>query len=360
MFKIEVTIKKRSRELPYSGFIIPLSSIIISILISLIILGFYNVNPEKFFKVFTTALISPSSVRYAIPLTLSGVGLAVAYKANVWNIGAEGQILAGALAASGLALYYIPPTMPSEVAILILYISAFLAGSLTALIPAILKALYDVNEVLSTLMINYVMMQIVNYLVYGPWRGKKEYGYPRTDIFPDNTILPQLEIGGLKTTINIPTLILTIASAILMYVILFKTKWGYEIRVYGLSEEAARYGGLEIWKIIILVMVISGGLAGLAGAGEVLGVYKQLIRAERVSAGFGYTAIIVAWLGNLNPLGILLSGYFIGVLVSMGYTLQIFTGVPYGTVNIFTGTLLLTLISLDFLSKYSPVIRVRR
>ena len=358
--RIDISIKKRSKPLPYSDYIIPVASIVISIIISLGILALYGVSPDTLFNVLKNALTSPSSIRYSIPLILSGVGLAIAYKANVWNIGAEGQILAGSLVASGLALYYIPMGMNHYLASIILYTSAFAAGALLAFIPAILKARYNVNEVLSTLMLNYVMIQIVNYLVYGPWRGRKEYGYPRTDIFPDNVLSPSLQIYGFKTTINLYTLVLALSSSVLMYIFLYKTKWGYEIRVFGSSVEAAKYSGIESGRVIIIVMLISGGLAGLAGAGEVLGIYKQLIRAERVSAGFGYTAIIVAWLGKLNPLGALLAGYFIGVLVSTGYTLQIFTGLPYGAINIFTGTLLLTLISLDFLAKYTPVIRLRR
>ena len=356
--KVEFTIKRRPQKLKYSNIIVPIGSIIISLVLSEVILLVYGIDPSVLFKVLGISFLSFSSVRYAIPLILSGVGLAIVYKANVWNIGAEGQILAGAMAASGLALFYIPHYLNPVISITILYIASFIAGALLAILPAFLKARYNVNEVLSTLMLNYVMMQIVNYLVYGPWRGSKEYGYPRTNMFPKNTILPQLSIGNIKTNVNIPTLAIAIASAFVMYYLLYKTRWGYEIRVVGSNIEAAKYGGINTSKIIILTMLISGGLAGIAGAGEVLGVYRQLIRAERVSAGFGYTAIIVAWLGKLNPLGALLAGYFIGVLVSAGYTLQIISRLPYGMVNALTGTLLLSLISLDFISKYKPVFKV--
>lgn len=357
--RISFSIRKRAREIPYSNILIPVGSVILSLLISDLTLVFYGMSPLLLFNVLYKSFLSPSSIRYAIPLILSGIGLAIAYKANVWNIGAEGQILAGALIAAGLALYYIPRDLNPIISWIILYIIAFLFGALLALLPAFLKAKYNVNEVLSTLMLNYIMMQIVNYFVYGPWRGEYEYGYPRTDIFPENTQLPQLEIFGLKTNINIPTLLLSLIFPVILYLLLYKSKLGYEIRVVGSNPDAAKYGGINTFKVIMLVMLISGGLAGIAGAGEVLGVYRQLIRAERVSSGFGYTAIIVAWLGKLNPLGALIAGYFLGILVSAGYTLQILSGLPYGAVNVLTGSLLLSLISLDFLSRYSPKIEVR-
>jgi len=358
--KLSLSIRKRPSALPYSEVVIPVGSIIISLLVSEFILIVYGVEPLILFNVLWRSFLSFSSIRYAIPLILSGVGLAIAYRANVWNIGAEGQILAGALIASGLALYYIPKELNPVLSWILLYSSAFISGAFLALIAALLKAKYDVNEVLSTLMLNYVMMHIVNYFVYGPWRGRYEYGYPRTDMFPPNTRFPQLQIFGIKTTVNTPTLILAIIFPFILYIILYRSKIGYEIRVVGSNPDAAEYGGISKSRVIILSMLISGGLAGIAGAGEVLGVYGQLIRAERVSAGFGYTAIIVAWLGKLNPIGALVAGYFLGILVSAGYTLQILSRVPYGMVNILTGTLLISLISLDFLSKYTPKIEVIR
>jgi len=358
--KIELSIKRRPRELPYSNIIVPMGSIIISLIVSDILLVLSGVDPMVFFIVLADSFLSFSSIRYAIPLILSGVGLAIAYKANVWNIGAEGQILAGALAASGVALFYIPPDMNPVTAAVVLYVIGFSAGAGLGLLAGILKARFNVNEVLSTLMLNYILMQIVNYLVYGPWRGVREYGYPRTDIFPDNVWLPQLIIGDMRTTVNIPTLAISLIIPFLMYFLLFKTKWGYEIRVVGSNPNAAEYGGINTGKVIALTMIISGGLAGIAGVGEVLGIYRQLIRAERVSAGFGYTAIIVAWLGKLNPIGALIAGYFIGVLVSAGYTLQIISRISYGAINVVTGILLLSLISLDFISKYKPIVKVVR
>ena len=358
--KIEFSIRRRPKELPYSNIIVPLGSIAISLIISDLLLIISGVDPTVFFVVLADSFLNFSSIRYAIPLILSGVGLAIAYKANIWNIGAEGQILAGALAASGMALFYIPIDMNPLTAYIILYIVGFSAGAGLGLLAGILRAKFNVNEVLSTLMLNYILMQIVNFLVYGPWRGSREYGYPRTDIFPENTWLPQLTINEIRTTVNIPTLIISLLAPVLMYYLLFKTRWGYEIRVIGSNPDAAEYGGISTGKVIALTMIISGGLAGIAGAGEVLGIYRQLIRAERVSAGFGYTAIIVAWLGKLNPIGALLAGYFIGVLVSAGYTLQIISRISYGAINVVTGILLLSLISLDFISKYRPIIKVIR
>lgn len=355
--KIRIFIKRREDILPYSNYIVPIGSIILSLIISDAILIIYGIDPLALFKVIMKSALNYNSVRYSIPLILTGIGLAITYKANVWNIGGEGQILAGALASSGLALFYLPKGYNEITYIVVILIVSFLSGALIAIIPAILKAYFNVNEVLSTLMLNYILIQLVNYLVYGPWRGSKEYGYPRTNIFPNYLWFPSLKINNIQTNISIPTLVIAILASGIFYMFLYKSKWGYEIRIIGSNPKAAKYAGINIKKTILITMIVSGGLAGVAGAGEVLGVYRQLIRAERVSAGFGYTAIIVAWLGNLNPIGALIAGYFMGMLISSSYTMQILTNLSYGAINSIMGILLLCLVSLDFLTKYKLVIR---
>ena len=354
--RVSFYIKRRVKPIKYSGIIVPIGSIILALIISSILLLLSNINPLYLYQAIASSAAEYSTLRYSIPLILAGVGLAIAYRANVWNIGSEGQILAGAVITTWLALYILPHEMPSSLALAILYISGFIAGAFLALIPAILKVKFGVNEVLSTLMLNYIMLQLTNYLVYGPWRGLKEYGYPRSDIFPKNMWIPQIP----RTSIHYPTLIIAVILSILTFILIYKTKTGYEIRVLGSNPDAAKYSGMNIARIIIIAMLLSGGFAGIAGVGEVAGVHRQLIRAEMVSAGFGYTAIIVAWLAKLNPLVIILTGYFIGILVSASYTLQIFTGVSYGSVNVITGILLISLISLEFLSRYKPVVKIIR
>jgi simple sugar transport system permease protein len=358
--KLEFYIKRREKSIPYFNYISPILSIILALAISDLILILSGVDPTALFQVLYRASTNYNSIRYAIPLILCGLGLGLAYKANIWNIGGEGQILAGALAATAIGLNVIPISASSNTTILLTLILGFIAGAIIALIPGILKAYYNVNEVLSTLMLNYVMLQLVNYLVYGPWRGSEEYGYPRTNIFPRDMWYPRLTIFGITTNIPIPTLLISILASGILYYYMFYTKWGYEIRIFGANPRAADYAGINTKKIIIYTMLISGGLAGIAGAGEVMGIYRQLVRAERVSAGFGYTAIIVAWLGNLNPLGILLTGIFMGILISSSYTLQIFSNISYGTVNAIQGIILLCFVSLDFLSKYKPIVKVIR
>lgn len=356
MIKITLQIRRRTEEVRYSNILIPTSSIFISLMITSIILLISNINPIYLYEALFSAIADYSTLKYSIPLILTGVGLAIAYKANIWNIGGEGQILAGALMTTLLALYIIPKSTSPFLAIMILYIFGFFAGGTLGFIAGFLKAKFNVNEVLSTLMLNYVMIYAVNYLVYGPWKGVKEYGYPRSDVFPENMWIPQIP----QTSIHYPTLILAIAGGIATYVLIYRSKLGYEIRVVGGNPEAAKYSGINIGKITVLVMFISGGFAGIAGVGEVAGVHRQLIRAEGLSAGFGYTAILVAWLAKLNPLIAIVSGYFIGALVSSSYTLQIITGVSYGSINIITGLLLATLISSDFLSRYKPIIKITR
>jgi len=354
--RLVLAAKKRPQPPPYAEYLIPISAVAFSLAISSAILCASGVHPAYLFSSLASALVDYSTIRYAIPLILCGVGLAIAYKAGVWNIGSEGQILAGAAAAAGLSLYVLPKTLPPYASIAAMYVAGFAAGAGLGLIAAWLKASYNVNEVLSTLMLNYIMMQLVNYLVYGPWRGLREYGYPRSDVFPRSTWIPQIP----GTTIHYPTLALAIASAALAYLLMYRTRLGFEIRVCGANPEAARYSAISFRRVVVWVMLISGGLAGLAGVGEVAGVYRQLIRAERVSAGFGYTAIIVAWLANLNPAVVLAAGYFIGALISMSYKLQIASGISYGSINVVTGLMLATLVSLEFLTRYRPVVKLVR
>ncbi len=356
MIPIKFSIKRREKEFKYSNIIIPVLSVVISLTVSELIFIAMGFDPTIFPEAIYSSLTDYNTLRYSIPLILCGVGLSIAYKANVWNIGAEGQMIFGAIAASALALYILPKNLPNIASLLIIYSISFLAGALIALIAAVLKALYNVNEVLTTLMLNYIAIQLGDYLVYGPWRGSKEYGYPRSDIFPMNTWAPQIP----GTAIHYSTLIIAIAAAIILNLLLYRSSFGFEVRVVGSNPSAARHYGISISRIIILTMVISGGLAGVAGAGEVIGVYRQFIRAERISAGFGYTAIIVAWLANLNPIANIISGFFLAILTSAGYTIQIYTGLSYGSVNIITGLLLITLVSLNFLIKYKPVITIKR
>ncbi len=286
------------------------------------------------------------SVTKAIPLMLAGVGLTLAFRARVYNIGAEGQLLVGAIVGSGLALRF--PDMPPGVLLPAMFVGGFLGGAVWASIPAMLKARFRVDEVLTSLMLVYVASDAVNYLVYGPWKGPEEYGFPYSSKFSASAQLPRL----LTTRIHYPTLLLAVLLAVLVYLLIERTKLGYEIRVTGENPAAARFAGMQQWKVVLLVMVISGGLAGLAGVGEVAGIHYRLRYPAGISPGYGFTAIIVAWLARLNPLAALVSAFLLGGLLVGGDAIQVALGLPAATIYIFNGLILLFVISGDLLTRY--------
>lgn len=282
----------------------------------------------------------------AIPILLCSIGLAVAFRASIFNIGAEGQLLMGAIASTYISIY-VMPNSPSVIIILLMFIVGFAAGALWALIPAMLKAKLSVNEVITTLMMNYIAEQLTMYLTTGPWRGVELWGFPYTENIPVQAYLPC--IAG--TRIHYPTLIIGLCAVVLIHILISRSKIGYEIKVVGGSRNAARYAGISHVNIVLITMAISGGLAGIAGVGEVAGIHHRL-SPFRISSGYGYTAIIAAWLGKLNPVVILVASIFLGALLVGGDVLQVKLNLPYATVNIFNGTILLFIISGEILLKY--------
>ena len=282
----------------------------------------------------------------AIPLTLCGVGLSVAFRARVYNIGAEGQLLAGAICATGLALAF--PDWPAWVLLPGMFLAGFVGGAVWALVPALLKVRFRVDEVLSSLMMVYIASELVNYLVYGPWKGAKEMGFPYTDKFSPSAQLPRL----LTTRIHYPTLIIAIVVATLAYFFIQRTRWGFEIRVTGENPEAARYAGMNYLRTVLLVMLINGGLAGLAGVGEVAGIHFRLRYPQGISPGYGFTAVIVAWLARLNPLAVMVTSLLLGGLIVGGDAIQVALGLPVATINAFNGTILLFVLGGDLFTRY--------
>jgi len=335
----------------------PLLSLTLALIAIALVFLLYGLDPVLAYrKIFTGAFGSlyglSETVVKAIPLLICGVGLTIAFRAVVWNIGAEGQLLMGAIAATWVALFC-PIPIPDWALLPTMFLAGFLAGALWALIPAILKAKLQVNEVITSLMLVYVASEILNYLVYGPWKGAQEWGFPYSDKFPDAAILPYIP----GTRIHYPTLILGLLLAVLMYYLLMRTRWGFEIRVTGENPEAARYAGMKYLQIALLVMFLSGGLAGIAGVGEVSGIHGRLRYPQGISPGYGFTAIIVAWLGRLNPLAVILSSFLFGGLLVGGDALQVSMGLPVATISLFNGVILFFLIGGEVLIRYKIVIK---
>jgi len=288
-------------------------------------------------------------IRKAIPLMLCGAGLAVAFRAVFWNIGAEGQLLAGAVGATWIALSFKGAT--SWVLLPSMFAFGFALGALWCIVPAILRARFGVNEVITTLMLNYVIIALATFLVDGPWKGPTQHGYPYTDKFVQAAWVPVIP----GTKIGYPTLILAILASVGLYFFMKKTRYGYEIKVTGHNPQAAKYAGISYLRTLIIVAVISGGLAGLAGVGEVAGVHRKLSYPLDISAGYGFTAIIVAWLSRLHPAGVVVSSLFVSGLLVGGDAIRT-GGVPAASIDIFMGLILLMLVSTEILREYRVIV----
>jgi ABC-type uncharacterized transport system permease subunit len=310
-----------------------------------------GVNPfYAFYKIFSGSFGSfygiKETITKAIPLILIGGGLTMAFRAKFWNIGAESQLLMGAIFGTWVGLTW-GQHLPSIVIVPLMFLAGFAGGALWGVIPAILKIKYAINEVISTLMMNYICAEFMIFLIVGPWKGKTKFGFPYTDDLPAAATLGLLP----GSRIHYVTLLLAIISVILLAVVLYRTRFGYEVRVIGENPEAGRYAGIDFFKTTLIIMAVSGGMAGLAGVGEAAGIHHYLSYPASISSGYGYTAIIVAWLAKLNPLYVIVSGiFFAGILVG-GDAIQISLGLPAATVEVFNGTLLMFLIMGDFFLK---------
>jgi len=281
----------------------------------------------------------------ATPLVLCAVGLAVGFRGNVWNIGAEGQLILGAIFSGGLALWageVLPdgggPWLLPAMAVL-----GVLGGMAWAAIPALLRTRFNANEILVSLMLTYVAELLLGYLVHGPWRDPMGFNFPESALFGFHALLPSLVPG---TRLHVGAL-LALAAVAGAWVLLMRSFVGFQIKVVGLAPRAGGYAGFSSARVVWIGLLAGGGLAGMAGMVEVAGPIGQLI--PEVSPGYGFTAIIVAFLGRLHPLGILLAGLFMALTYLGGDTLQIELGLPRAVTGVFQGMVLFFLLASDVL-----------
>ncbi|NLI79020.1 MAG: ABC transporter permease [Candidatus Riflebacteria bacterium] len=291
------------------------------------------------------------TVTKAIPLILIGAGLCLAFRGRIWNIGAEGQLLAGAIGASGVALYG-TPFLPEWAVLPAMFLAGAIGGAAWAWFPAVCRIRWGMNETITTLMLNYVAAELVQFLIYGPWKGKSQFGFPYTDDFAACATLPTLY----GSRIHWPTLALGVATALALALLVSRSRFGFEVRVVGENPEAAHYAGMDRGRVVLLVMLVSGALAGLAGVGEVAGIHRHLSAPASISSGYGFTAIITAYLARLHPVAVIFTSLFFGGLLVGGDVIQTSLGLPFATVHIFNGMILFALLVGDFLLDH----RVRR
>lgn len=283
------------------------------------------------------------------PLLLAGLGVAVAFRMQLWNIGAEGQLYFGAIFATWMALF-LAPGAPGWLLVPLMIVAGMIGGGLWGLIPGALRAYFGASEIITSLMLNYVAILFSDYLIHGPWRDPQAFGFPGSPTFPDAAWLPNW--GTTRVHLG---LLIGLVAAMLLWLLLRRTRWGYEISVMGENPRAALYAGMPMTRTILLVMALSGALAGLAGMSEVAGIGHQLQR--NLSPGYGYAAIIVAWLARLHPFGAILVAFLLAALTVGGDQLQMTIGLPAAIAPMLQGTILFFLLGGDILTRYRLVKR---
>ncbi|MBA3531199.1 MAG: ABC transporter permease [Ardenticatenales bacterium] len=286
----------------------------------------------------------------AIPLMLTGLAVSVAFRMRFWNIGAEGQFAMGVFATSLVALFGPPalPWLPQALWLPLMMMASIVAGALWGLIPAALKAYRDVNEIIITLMLNYIAIGWLEYLFYGPWKNPEGFGFPGSAPFPPYTWLPMVAPDQLPRVHW--GLIFALLATLILWFVMSRTRWGYEIRLLGENPNAARYAGISIVRNTLLIMVVSGGLAGLAGMVEIAGIAHRL--QQGIMLGYGFTGIIVAWLARLNPWGVIGVAFALAVLLVGGNQIQISMGLPAAVALVLQGLLFFFVLGGDVFTQY--------
>ena len=345
-----IRLSKRDNMDPKIAWSIRIGSILIALIIGTIPMMITGANPFEAYKIIIQGSLSrpiyvKQTIKIAIPLLGCALAIAPCFKMRFWNIGAEGQITAGAIAASYFALYWYDK-MPKPLLLATMFIAAAIAGGIWAFIPAFFKAKWNTNETLFTLMMNYIIIGIVAYLQGGPWEGRK--GSQMIPMFNNNARLP--EVFGIHCG-----WIIVLVMVVIMHIYMNYTKQGYEIAVIGDSENTARYSGMNVGHIMERTMFISGGICGIIGFIVVSGANFTLYSG--VANGVGFTSITVAWLSHLNAFAMIAISFILAILTKGSSTLQTKLKVPASISEIVTGILLFCMLSSEFFINYKIVIR---
>jgi len=349
--KLEPRLKEPPRWYPFA---VSLGAIVIALILGGIVIAFAGGDPLLSYAHIARAsfgnlgVISDTLVK-ATPILMTALACSIAFRMKLWNIGAEGQFIMGAFGASAVVLLpLLPPETPAWIFIPVMILAGILMGALWGFIPGFLKAKFNVNEIISTLMLNYISISWVNYFVFGVW---SEGGFQMSPRFRKTAWLPRLLdyaenfpiLRGLTTHAG---LLIGILAAFIVWLLIYRSRWGYEIRLIGDNPQAARYAGINISRNTILVMMVSGALAGLGGMSEISGVVHRL-QTSPIAAGYGFTGIIVAWLAKLHPGVIIVVSILFGALLLAGREIQ-----PSGVPKMIQGIILVCLIASDFLLRY--------
>ncbi len=350
---IRFRLEQRTRSPAWLSLALPFMAVLVTLVLcsGLIALAGADVG-EAYFWLFNGALGSRfnliETIVKAAPLVFTGLAVSVAFRAKFWNIGAEGQLLAGAMAAAfigareGLPAWSLVPAMIAAGA---------LAGAFAATVPAVLKARYRVDDVVATLMLNFVIFYFMMALVDGPWKDPLS-GYPDS---PDIRMDAEFPVLVEATRMHLGVLLAGI-GALAVWFLMNRTTLGFAIRAVGENPRAAAHGGIPIGRVIVLTAAVSGALAGLAGVGEVAGMHFQVMAS--ISPGYGYTGIVIAMLARLNPLGVVPAAIFFAAVATGAETMSRHTGVPVFLADVIQGTSLICMVAALLFTSYR--LRVRR
>ena len=347
---MRIELVKRPQHSILFSALSPVVALILTLLFGLVLFALLGRNPVTAMYIY---FVSPLTEVWQIhelavkaaPLILIAVGLSVCYRSNNWNIGAEGQLVAGALAASILPVMF--PDFQNFMLLPLMMIMGMIGGALYAGIPAILKVRFNTNEILSSLMLVYVANLFLDWMVRGPWRDPNGHNFPQTIQFSDAATLPAIFPASGRASWDF---VFALVAALVIWFMMEKTLKGFEVRVMGQSPRAGRFAGFSSGRIVIFSFVVSGALAGLAGIATVSANINQL--QPVISPGYGFTAIIVAFLGRLNPLGIVVAGLVLALSYLGGEAAQTAIGISDKTASVFQGMLLFFVLASDTLIYY--------
>jgi ABC-type uncharacterized transport system permease subunit len=354
MLPFQVRVESRIEEVPrWLPLLVSMGAIVLALVLGGVVLALVGGDPFATYAHIASAsfgslgVFSDTLVK-ATPLILTGLACTVAFRMKLWNIGAEGQFFVGAFAASAIVLTpVLPGDTPKGLMLLTMAVAGIAAGALWGFVPGILKAKLKVNEVVTTLMMNYIAVSWNNFFIYAVW---SEGGFQLSRVFPKSAWMPRLSdyadqipiFRGLTTHLG---LVIGLVAAGVLWWVLYRSRWGFEIQLIGDNPKAAQYAGIDIVRNTVLVMMLSGGLAGLAGMSEISGVVHRLQGA--ISPGYGFTGIIIAWLAKLNPLIVVPVSILFGSLLLAGREIQ-----PSGIPKLIQGIILFCLISSEVLLRY--------
>ncbi len=346
---MQLRLEKRLQPSKLLQVVTPIAAVLLTMVLGALVftlLGYEGIGAVR--EIFLSPLVNSYKWQdlavKAAPLIIIAVGLSICYRANVWNIGAEGQYIVGAVAGTGVAI--LTNDMTGWWIMPLVMLAGAAGGAAYAAVPAFLRVRFNVNEILTTLMLTYASVYLLNYLLAGPYKSPTSMGQPQTVLFSADQSLPYL-IPGTIVQLNV---LLAVIVAVVVWLVFSRSVFGFQVRVVGSAPHAARYGGFSADRTIWLTMLISGGLAGFAGILEVMGPVGRLIL--QFPANYGFTAIIVAFLGRLHPLGAVLAGIMIAITFVGGEMAQITIKLPFAAVGIFQAMMLFLILASDILVRY--------